>query len=282
MSEPEPRHAHDTPAARTAPPARRSAMPERLAVVGAGRVGTALSAAFRAARVEVEGPLRRGEAPSAATVLLCVPDAEIGAAAKAVAERGRPRFIGHVSGATPLAALEPARRAGAELFTLHPLQTFSGEEAPRLAGVGCAVAGSSPASLSLARALAARLGGEPFEIDEGQRAGYHAAASIASNFLVTLEAAAEAVAADAGFDSAQARALLAPLVHQTVANWASGGAEAALTGPVARGDRRTVAAQRRAVATADAALLPLFDALVERTEALAARTSGRAPVGVAA
>lgn len=240
-----------------------------LAVVGRGRVGTALVRALRVGGVEVSEPLGRGEAAGAEIVLLCVPDAQIGAAAQAVAREGAARSVGHVSGATPLAALEPARRAGAELFALHPLQTFAGASDPTLAGAGCAIAGSSPRAVALARTLAVRLGMTAFEIDEGRRPAYHAAASIASNFLVTLQATAEAVAADAGFAPAEARALLAPLVRQTVDNWAADGPEAALTGPVARGDERTVAAQRAAVAAADPALLSLFDALVERTEALA-------------
>ena len=109
-----------------------------------------------------------------------------------------------------------------------------------------------------------------FEIAEEGRAAYHAAASIASNFLVTLEAAAERVAAGAGLEPAQARALLAPLVRRTVAQWADVGPERALTGPLARGDEATVTAQRDAVAAMAPALLGLFDDFVERTRELAA------------
>ena len=282
MSEPETRYAYDTPVASAASSADGFAMPQVVGVIGCGRVGTALAAALGATGTAVDGPLGRDESASAETVLLCVPDAQIAAVAATLAAASAPaRFVGHVSGATPLSELEPARRAGAEVFGLHPLQTFSGDE-PSLAGVGCAIAGSSPAALALARALAERLGMVAFEIDDGRRASYHAAASIASNFLVTLEAAAEAVAADAGFAPGEARALLAPLVRQTVENWAARGPEAALTGPVARGDAPTVAAQRSAVTEADPLLLPLFEALVERTQALAARTGEHAPLEVAA
>ena len=111
----------------------------------------------------------------------------------------------------------------------------------------------------------------PFEIAEDGRAAYHAAASIASNFLVALEAAAERVAGGAGLEPQEARALLAPLVRRTVEQWADVGPERALTGPVARGDEDTVAAQREAVAAAAPELVALFDELVERTRALAAR-----------
>ena len=243
-------------------------MPQTVAVVGGGRVGTALAAALQAAGTTVDGPLGRQESASAETVLLCVPDVEITAAATRHA--AGVRFVGHVSGATPLSALEPARRAGAAVFGLHPLQTFSRDDAPSLAGVGAAIAGSSPPAVAHARALASGLGMIAFELEDERRASYHAAASIASNFLVALEATAEAVAARAGFGPAEARALLAPLVRQTVENWATHGPRAALTGPVARGDGATVAAQRSAVIEADPALGPLFDALVERTEVLAA------------
>jgi predicted short-subunit dehydrogenase-like oxidoreductase (DUF2520 family) len=282
MSEPETRPAHDTPAAPAAPPADGAAMPRQVAIVGRGRVGTALASALRSAGVSVSGPLGRGEAAHGDAVLLCVPDSEIEAAAEAVAGQGGARFVGHVSGATPLGALAPAR--GVEAFALHPLQTFSSAGGVSLAGTACAIAGSTPAALALARTLAARLGMSAFELDDARRPAYHTAASIASNFLLTLQAAAEAVAAEAGFSPPQARALLAPLVRQTVDNWASHGPQAALTGPVARGDERTVAAQRAAVAAAEPALLPLFDALVERTEALAGGAEARdaTAMGVAA
>jgi predicted short-subunit dehydrogenase-like oxidoreductase (DUF2520 family) len=111
----------------------------------------------------------------------------------------------------------------------------------------------------------------PLAIRDDQRAAYHAAAAIASNFLLTLEAAAESVAAGAGIGPDDARALLGPLVRQTVENWLTDGPEAALTGPVARGDEATVAAQRDAVGRTAPELLSLFDELVERTRALAGR-----------
>lgn len=232
----------------------------RLAIVGRGRVGSALAAAFREAGLEVEGPLGRGERPAASVVLLCVPDAEIAAAAAAVDAD----VIGHTSGATPLAAL--GRR---EAFGLHPLQSVAGEQT-RFEGCGCAIAGTSPDALELARELAVALRMEPFEIADDARAAYHAAASIASNFLVTLEAAAEAVAGGAGIEPEQARRLLAPLVKTTVANWERLGPAGALTGPVARGDEVTLARQRRAVEHTAPELLPLFDAMVDSTRRFAA------------
>ena len=242
-------------------------LPARVSVVGAGRLGTALAGALRAAGVEVFGPARRDEpVPPADAVLLCVPDAEIAAAARAAADAAP--LIGHCSGATPIAGLG---RGG---FGLHPLQTFAGGEGPdRFRGAGCAVAGATPEALAAAAALGRALGMRPFEIEDSGRAAYHAAASMASNFLVTLEDAAERVAAGAGIDPADARGLLAPLVRSTVENWAAHGPEQALTGPIARGDEATVERQREAVAEVAPELVGLFDELAERTRELATVTA---------
>jgi predicted short-subunit dehydrogenase-like oxidoreductase (DUF2520 family) len=228
----------------------------RLAIVGQGRVGTALARALRDAGIDVEGPLGRGERTHADVVLLCVPDGEI---ANAAAVLDAP-FVGHTSGATPLGDLQ---------FGLHPLQTVTGA-GTSFEGCGCAIAGSTPEAVELARGLALAARMEPFEIDDSARAAYHAAASIASNFVVTLEWMAERVAATAGIEPEDARRMLAPLVRQTVDNWAALGPHAALTGPVARGDEVTVARQRKAIADAAPDLLPLFDALVDQTREVAA------------
>jgi predicted short-subunit dehydrogenase-like oxidoreductase (DUF2520 family) len=191
-------------------------------------------------------------------VLLCVPDSEIAAAASAVP---RGLLVGHCSGAKTLAVLAPH-----EAFSLHPLMTVTGEGA-RFAGAGAAIAGSTPRALRFAHQLAAALDMNAVEIADEDRPAYHAAASIASNFLITLEGAAERLAASTGAD----RALLVPLVQATVENWATLGAERALTGPVARGDEETITSQRAAIAARAADLLPLFDVLVDATRSLAGR-----------
>jgi len=234
----------------------RNPLSSSCAIVGAGRLGTALAAALRVTGLAVEGPLGRGATPHADAVLLCVPDGEIAAAATALA---RGPLVGHCSGATRLDVLAPH-----EAFGLHPLMTVPAGGAPPFAGAGCAVAGTTPRAEAFARGLAERLGMRATTVADDDRAAYHAAASIASNFLVTLEGAAERLAATAGVE----RALLAPLVRAAVENWARLGAEDALTGPIARGDEATVARQRAAVADRTPDLLPLFDALVEATRAL--------------
>ena len=241
------------------------AVPRHVAVVGRGRLGGAIAPALGAAGVEVAGPLGRDDRAPAGldAVLLCVPDGSIAEAAAAYA--GAAPLIGHTSGATPLDALAAA---GADGFGLHPLQTFT-HGGGRFDGCGCAVGGTTPRALAAAEALARCLGMRPFELADSDRPAYHAAASIASNFLVTLEAAAERVAADAGVD----RDLLAPLVRQTVENWAALGPERALTGPVARGDEATVERQREAVVVAAPELEQLWDALVKATRNLAPQSA---------
>jgi predicted short-subunit dehydrogenase-like oxidoreductase (DUF2520 family) len=229
-------------------------MPSQIAIVGAGRLGTVLSRALGAGP-----PLGRGaDARGADVVLLCVPDAEIAAAAGAVAPGP---LVGHCSGATGLDAL-----GAHEGFSLHPLMTVPADAgAGALRGAGCAVAGTTPRAEAAARALAERLGMDAVAVADPDRAAYHAAASMASNFLVALEGAAERVAATAGLP----RGLLLPLVRASVENWAALGAPAALTGPIARGDEATVERHRAALQERAPDLLPLYDALADATRTLA-------------
>jgi predicted short-subunit dehydrogenase-like oxidoreductase (DUF2520 family) len=230
-----------------------SSFPRHCVVVGAGRMGSALATALRDAGLEVTGPLGRGERCPQRTdcVLLCVPDGEIGNVARDVPPG---LLVGHVSGATTLEPLAPH-----EAFSVHPLMTVPAT----FEGASAAVAGSTDRALATARSLAEALGMRPFEIADDDRAAYHAAAAMASNYLVALEDAAERLLATTG----ATRDLLVPLVRATVENWARDGAQA-LTGPVARGDEETVARQRAAVAERTPELLGLFDALTESTREL--------------
>jgi len=246
---------------------RRAPRSPLCAVIGPGRLGTALATALRAGGIAVEGPLGRGEAPEADVVLLCVPDAAIARAAATLEPRPG-RLVGHCSGATTLAPL-----CAHEAFSLHPLMTVPGAVPTGGAvdhrlfhGAAAAVAGSTSRALEMARTLARAAGLRPIEVADEDRAAYHAAASIASNFLVTLEGAAERLAATAGID----REALGPLVRASVDNWLALGPRRALTGPVARGDEATVARQRAAIAGRAPDLVGLFDELAALTRDLAA------------
>jgi predicted short-subunit dehydrogenase-like oxidoreductase (DUF2520 family) len=234
-------------------------MESTIAIVGRGRMGPALARALSAAGHSVLGPLGRGaDAAGASVVLLCVPDGQIAAAATAIPPRDG-LVVGHCSGATGLDVLAPHEALG-----LHPLMTVTPEGAA-FAGAGCAVAGSTDNARRTARALAHSLGMRPFEVADADRAAYHAAAAIASNFLTTIEAAAERLAATAGVP----REALVPLVRASVDNWAALGGERALTGPIARGDDATVERHRETIAARAPDLVPMFDALADATRALA-------------
>ena len=227
----------------------------RCAVVGNGRVGRALVASL----AWLQGPFGRGfDGSEFDLVLLAVSDGEIARAATAI--KPGP-LVGHCAGSLGLEVLAPH-----EAFGLHPLMTVVGDDAP-FAGAGAAIAGSTPRAMKAARVLAAALHMNAVEIADRDRAAYHAAASIASNLLVTLEDAAEVMLRTAGAD----RAILVPLIRAAIENWASSGAPAALTGPIVRGDDATVARQREAVLERAPELIELFDALCDRTRVLAAR-----------
>ena len=246
-----------------------AALREPLAVVGAGRVGRSLARAAIDAGLGVELGGRRDAvavAESAKIALLCVPDAAIAQACETIAAAIPPlRFVGHVSGATPLTALAAAKRRGAEVFCIHPLQTVPDGDTS-LAGAPCAISGSSPEAASLASGLASRLGLRPFTLADDQRTAYHAAACMASNFLVALEESAAELLDRAGIEDA--RRLLTPLVLRTAANWAELGGEA-LTGPIARGDEETVERHLGAIEATCPELVDLYRALAARTRALA-------------
>ena len=252
-------------------PTTAPARPSPVAIVGPGRVGGALAAAAAAASIEVRVAGRDDALEAcreAEVAVLAVPDAAIGEVARTVAAAVPPlRLVGHTSGATGLDALEPCAEAGAATFSLHPLQTIPGPDSD-LTAAPCAVSGSAAEAEEFARGLAEELGMRPFTVPEEHRAAYHAAAAIASNFLIALEESASELLARAGVDGA--RELLAPLVMRTAANWAEDGA-AALTGPIARGDEATVARHRAAIAELAPELAPLYEALADRTRELAGR-----------
>jgi predicted short-subunit dehydrogenase-like oxidoreductase (DUF2520 family) len=213
-------------------------------VIGRGRVGSAVAARLAERGVELR------DDRDADIVLLCVPDAAIPDVARGLApSRG---WIGHVSGATPLAALAPHERR----FSLHPLQTFTRDRgAEQLDGAFAAASGETPGALAVATELAGTLGLQPFELSDDHRALYHAGAAVASNFLVTLYRIAATLLEEAG---APPHALV-PLMERTIEN----GFE--LTGPIARGDWETVDAHLTAIRASRPEVEPVYRTLAEAT-----------------
>jgi predicted short-subunit dehydrogenase-like oxidoreductase (DUF2520 family) len=212
-------------------------------VIGRGRVGSAI-----AARLEERGiPLvERG----AELTLLCVPDTAIRDVSRGLSPGHG--WIGHVSGATPLSALDPYERR----FSLHPLQTFTRARGPeQLDGAWAAVTAETDEARALGFELAKVLGLKPFELADEARPLYHAGAAIASNYLVTLHRVASELFAAAGAPPEA----LEPLMTRTIEN----GFE--LTGPIERGDWETVEAHRAAIREVRPDLEPLYDVLAEAT-----------------
>ena len=211
-------------------------------VIGMGRVGTAI-----AGRLQERGIALTDRDPDLA--LLCVPDMKIAEVAAGIPAGP---WVAHVSGATPLAALGGHTRR----FTMHPLQTFTRARGPeQLDGAWAAIGGATDEARARGAWLARELGLRPFEIREESRVLYHAAATIASNYLVTLFRSASVLLRRAGVSSE----VLLPLMQRTIDNGFD------LTGPIVRGDRTTVQAHLAAIHDAAPELEPMYRALAEVT-----------------
>ena len=218
-------------------------MIERVQVIGSGRVGSAVGA-----RLSERGVTVGDDDPD--VVLLCVPDTAIADVSRALnPERA---WVGHVSGATPLAALEPHERR----FSLHPLQTFDRSGRPsQFDGAWAAVTADDDQALAVGRELAETLGLRPFELADSDRTLYHAGAVFASNYLVTLQRAAVRLGVPAEG--------LVPLMRGTIEHGFD------LTGPIARGDWATVEAHKQAIHARHPELEDLYGTLAEATVLLA-------------
>jgi predicted short-subunit dehydrogenase-like oxidoreductase (DUF2520 family) len=259
----------------------------RVAVIGAGRVGSTLGAALRQAGHEIvaatavsDASRRRAErllpeaeilpadeaAASADFVLLAVPDDTLGSLVAGLARTGAWRsgqLAAHTSGAHGIAVLEPATAAGVLPLALHPVMTFAGrpEDLDRLPGAAFGVTAPEEAR-PVAESLVVEMGGEPVWVPESARPLYHAALSIASNHLVTLVNDALSLLDGAGVT--ESARLAAPLLSASLDN-ALRLRDGALTGPVARGDVQTVAAHVRTLTRTAQDLLPSYLAMARRT-----------------
>jgi predicted short-subunit dehydrogenase-like oxidoreductase (DUF2520 family) len=231
-------------------------MYESVCVVGAGRVGQAAAARLEERRVrEVWTTGRELACDGADLVLLCVPDRAIREVAAAI--RPGP-WVAHVSGAAGLGPLAAHRRH----FSLHPLQTFQlGLGAGQFDGAYAAMSADSPEGYGAALALADLLGLRAFELADADRPAYHAAATMAASFLVTLHSAASDLIESTG---APPEALL-PLIRRTVDNGFRP------TGPFVRRDHETIEAHLAAIRERRPLLEPLYRTLADVTERLVVR-----------
>ncbi|HEV2713101.1 MAG TPA: DUF2520 domain-containing protein [Gaiellaceae bacterium] len=211
-------------------------------VIGAGRVGSAVSARLAERGIESRD--------GADVVLLCVPDSAIRDVAVCLAPGHG--WIGHTSGATPLTVLDPHERR----FGLHPLQSFTRNRGPeQLDGAYAAITAETDEACAVGFELARLLGLAPFALAEEDRALYHAGAAIASNYLVTLHRAAAEIFEEVGAPVAG----LLPLMQGVIDN------RFELTGPIARGDWATVDRHLDAIGKRRPRLEPLYRVLAEAT-----------------
>jgi predicted short-subunit dehydrogenase-like oxidoreductase (DUF2520 family) len=226
-------------------------MIDRIHVIGSGRVGSAVAARLSERGVAVRAGRTVEGDPQ--LVLLCVPDTAIAEVARGLS---RGPLVAHVSGATPLGALDPHVRR----FSVHPLQTFTRSRgAEQLDGAWAAVTAETDETRAVGLWLAETLGLRPFELADSARTLYHAGAVFASNYVVTLHRAASLL-----FESAGAPPdALVPLMSRTIEN------DFELTGPISRGDWATVEAHRAAIRAAHPELEQLYETLAGGTLALA-------------
>ncbi|MCN9241717.1 DUF2520 domain-containing protein [Streptomyces sp. RY43-2] len=236
----------------------------RVGVIGAGRVGPVLAASLqlaghrpvaasgvseasrrRAASMLPDVPLLQPAEvlQRADLVLLTVPDDVLPGLVEGLAETGAVRpgqLLVHTSGRYGTKVLDPALRAGALPLALHPAMTFTGSPVDIQRLAGCSFGITAPEELRLAaEALVIEMGGEPEWIAEEMRPLYHAALALGANHLVTLVAQSMELLREVGVEAPDR--MLGPLLGAALDNALRSG-DAALTGPVARGDAGTVSA----------------------------------------
>ncbi|MGI5221837.1 Rossmann-like and DUF2520 domain-containing protein [Nocardia sp. CA-290969] len=287
------------------PAASGDPAPARLTVgiVSAGRVGSALGAALERAGHVVFGvaaisdasvhrartrlpesqilPIEEVAARSELLVL-AVPDAELAGLVRGLASAQTVRpgtIVAHTSGANGIGILAPLAQAGARPLAIHPAMTFTGhdEDLARLANACFGITAADEIGYAIAQSLVIEMGGEPVRVAEENRTLYHAALAHGSNHLVTLVLDAVQALRDAlagpGLLGQQIvddqpnglpERLLAPLASAALDNALRRG-QAALTGPVARGDTAAVAAHLDALTAADPQIAAGYRALSRRT-----------------
>ena len=243
----------------------------RIAIVGSGRLATALAMSLKSAGYAITYVVTRpGDASmkkarhlarevgartasdlagvDARMIWFCVPDSAIGEMARSFADKidwkGRVAF--HSSGVLTSDELKPLRLRGAAVASAHPLMTFVDSSRPPLARVSFAIEGM-PLAARAARRIVHDLGGYSYSIRKQDKAAYHAWGTFASPLLTALFATTEEVAVEAGVSRASAKRRMMPILLQTLANYASYGAAKGFSGPLVRGDVHTVERHLRAL-----------------------------------
>ncbi|MGD0962955.1 MAG: DUF2520 domain-containing protein [Candidatus Acidiferrales bacterium] len=248
-------------------------MNRTVSIIGAGRVGRTLGKCLHDRGWRIGAVVTRSKATSRAAaraigdgtpyqtitrdalgagiILLTTPDDLLASTAAELArtagrEACRGKIILHASGALDCGVLRPLARVGAATGSLHPMQTFSGRNVPKLQGTTFAVEGDRRAAQA-ARSIARSLGGVPVDIAGRNKPAYHASAILVAGHTLALAEAATEVLMDVGFPRRRALETLLPLMKQVLANFERLGPRASWTGPVARGDYAVVARHMKAL-----------------------------------
>jgi len=283
-------------------------MATTLAIVGAGRVGTALGRGLREAgwRITAVVTRSRGTARQAVraigggrgygiltrlvlearVILICAPDAALPQVAAQLAEMGSEEWAGkialHTSGALDRRVLGPIEEQGAATGSLHPMCNFGRRTAPSLSGILFAVEGV-PAAVRAARRMARDLGGFPLQLEGGKKPAYHAAEIFAKRHVLTLLEAAARILADLGFSRRQATKSLLVLARQVLQAQESYGLREARSGALDPGGFQALAEHMRALreyppeyTNAYVALDQLTGRLLEREPRLAVECGSKA------
>jgi len=237
-----------------------------IAIIGAGRLGTSLGFALSKKGYKIKAISCRsltsvkeshriiGEgktftdyiqtARESELLFLCVPDGEIENIVKALAGTSfswRKKYVFHCSGLHTSEVLKSLKEKGALTASFHPVQSFSQKKGDlkQFDGVYFGLEGDEKA-LNLAQRIVSHLGGHSIFIEEKDKPLYHAACCMASNFFVVLLDMAVSLLKHIGFEEDQARRTVLPLVQGTLHNVKEFNIESSLTGPVIRGDQKSV------------------------------------------
>jgi predicted short-subunit dehydrogenase-like oxidoreductase (DUF2520 family) len=272
-------------------------MKKKIVLIGPGRLGLTVARLLAEAGHEIRAIISRDETRAAAAgrfvgaasvgttdftrvregelVLIALPDDQIGEMAARLRREGHlvpGTVLIHFSGIHPAVILLGEEGPLLHALAIHPLQTFANAVmgVRQLPGSPCSVEGEEEL-LPLAEALVTDLGGTPFRLAAEHKPLYHAAACVASNYLVTLADTASEIMAGCGFSREEAFQLLTPLLRGTGKNLSTFGPGRALTGPVARGDLRTVRKHLQALAKLPPDIQEVYRVLGRKTVALAKR-----------
>jgi len=236
----------------------------KFAIIGTGMVGTAIGFLLKKAGCKIvaiadksAAALLRAESytggktyrkpqkvlPDADCLLITTPDDLILSVCKDIAQSPsiKGKYVFHMSGAGGLNLLEPAKKAGAVVGSIHPLQSFSSIDnaIQNIPSSYFGITADAKAKIK-AEAIVIALGGKPIYIRAKQKPLYHAAACVASNYLVSLLNAVESIYQSIGISEKDAKKAYLPLIYGSLKNIELSGSVAALTGPIARGDSGTI------------------------------------------